>query len=69
ERRGLNKHPNGLLRKDGLPKPMDLNQVDQAFVAAAASKKNHIQRKSLNYRTPLEVFLSYINERQLSSLI
>ncbi|WP_339099578.1 integrase [Enterococcus sp. DIV0840] len=67
--RGLNEHSNGLLRKDGLPKTMDFNQVDQAFVAAVASKRNHIPRKSLNYRTPLEVFLSYINERQLSSLI
>jgi IS30 family transposase len=67
--RGLNEHSNGLLRKDGLPKTMDFNQVDQAFVSVVASKRNHIPRKSLNYRTPLEVFLSYINEKQLSSLI
>ncbi|EUJ35197.1 integrase catalytic subunit [Brochothrix campestris FSL F6-1037] len=32
-------------------------------------KRNHIPRKSLNYRTPLEVFLSDVNEEQLSSLI
>lgn len=66
---GLNEHSNGLLRKNGLPKTMDFNQVDQAFVAAVASKRNHIPRKSLNYQTPLEVFLSYVNEKQLSSLI
>lgn len=67
--RGLNEHSNGLLRKDGLPNTMDFNQVDQKFVAAVASKRNHIPRKSLNYRTSLEVFLSYISEEQLSNLI
>lgn len=67
--RGLNEHSNGLLHKDGLPKTMDFNQVDQAFVSAVASKRNHIPRQSLNYRTPIEVFLSYINEKQLSNLI
>nr|MBO0435455.1 IS30 family transposase [Enterococcus sp. DIV0849a] len=66
---GIKEQSKGVRRKDGLPKTMDFNQVDQAFVAAVASKRNHIPRKSLNYRTPLEVFLSYINERQLSSLI
>lgn len=66
--RGLNEHSNGLLRKDGLPKEMDFNQVDQAFVSAVADKRNQIPRKSLNYQTPLEVFLSYMNESHLSSL-
>ena len=59
--RALNEHSNGLLRKDGLPKNMDFNQVDQAFISSVASKRNHIPRKSLNYQTPLEVFLSYVN--------
>ena len=67
--RGLNENSNGLLRKDGLPKEMDFNQVNQSFVSAVASKRNHIPRKSLNYQTPLEVFLSYVNEEQLSRLI
>lgn len=67
--RGLNEHSNGLLRKDGLPKTMDFNQVDQAFISAVASKRNHIPRKSLKYQTPLEVFLSYVNDNHLSSLI
>uniref|UniRef100_UPI00359FB670 transposase n=1 Tax=Jeotgalibaca porci TaxID=1868793 RepID=UPI00359FB670 len=64
--RGLNEHSNGLLRKDGLPKKMDFNQ---GFISSVASKRNHIPRKSLNYQTPLEVFLSYVNEEQLSRLI
>ena len=67
--RGLNEHSNVLLRKDGLPKTIDFNRVDQVLVSAVASKRNHIPRKSLNYQTPLEVFSSYINEKQLPSLI
>ncbi|BAM48448.1 hypothetical protein AXY_23160 [Amphibacillus xylanus NBRC 15112] len=35
---------------------------------SAADKRNQIPRKSLNYRTPLEVFMSYIDESHLSSL-
>lgn len=66
--RGLNEHSNGLLRKDGLPKQMDFNQIDQVFVSSVASKRNHIPRKSLNYQTPLEVFLSNMGDGQLSSL-
>lgn len=66
--RGLNEHSNGLLRKDGLPKQMNFNQIDQAFVSSVASRRNHIPRKSLNYRTPLEIFLSYMDDGQLSSL-
>lgn len=65
----LNEHSHGLLRRDGLPKEMDFNQVKQFFVSSVASKRNKIPRKSLQYQTPLEVFLSYINERELSNLI
>lgn len=67
--RGLNKHSNGLLRKDDLPKEMDFNQVNQDCISSVASKRNHIPRKSLNYQKPLEVFLSCVNEEQLSRLI
>src|SRR5690625_4166341 len=66
--RGLNEHSNGLLRKDGLPKHMDFNTVDQRMVASVASKRNHIPRKSLNYQTPLEVLMSYMDVGRLSSL-
>ncbi|MCD5085864.1 hypothetical protein IV399_12275, partial [Enterococcus faecium] len=41
-------------------KEMDFNQVNQGFISSVASKRNHIPRKSLNYQTPLEVFLSYV---------
>ena len=62
-------HSNGLLHKDGLPKTMNFNQVNQAFVSTITSKRNHIPRKSLNDRTPLDVFLNYVNEKQMFSLI
>lgn len=29
--RGLNENSNGLLRKDGLPKQMDFNEVDESL--------------------------------------
>ncbi|MBL1227900.1 IS30 family transposase, partial [Enterococcus sp. BWB1-3] len=43
--------------------------VDEAFVQSVASKRNHIPRKSLNYRTPMEVFLSYMDDEMVSRLI
>jgi transposase, IS30 family len=66
--RALNENSNGLLRKDGLPKEMDFNAVDQNFISTVADKRNNIPRKSLNYRTPLEAFLSHLNGVDLSSL-
>ncbi|HEA4114581.1 TPA: IS30 family transposase, partial [Enterococcus faecium] len=53
----------------GLPKTMDFRDTDETFIQSVASKRNHIPRKSLNYRTPLEVFLSCIDKDILSSLI
>lgn len=67
--RALNEHSNGLLRKDGLPKEMDFNQVNQSFVSEVASIRNHIPKKSLNYHTPLEIFLRHIDGEELSNLI
>ena len=58
--RGLNEHSNGLLRKNGLTKQVDFNQIDQGFVSSVASRRNHIPRKALNYQTPSEAFLSYM---------
>ena len=39
------------------------------FIQSVASKRNNIPRKSLDYRTPLEVFLSYVSIDDLSNLI
>ena len=59
--RGLNEHSNGLLRKGGLPKQMDFNEVDQQFISSVAIRRNKIPRKSLNYKTPLEAFLENVS--------
>ncbi len=61
--RGLNEHSNGLLRRKSLPKETDFSQLSQQVLSEAANKRNEIPRKSLNYRTPWQVFL------ELSSLI
>lgn len=59
--RGLNENSNGLLRRDGLTKGMDFNTVSQSFIETIASKRNNIPRKSLNFQTPLEVFMKHID--------
>ena len=62
--RGLNEHSNGLLRQDGLPKKMDFNEFYVALIHSVDSRRNNIPRKSLNYKTLLEVvFLSYVDKR------
>lgn len=48
---------------------MDFNQVVQYFILKVTDKRNNIPRKSLNCQTTLEVFLSYMSEDVLSSLI
>ena len=65
--RGLNENNNGLLRRDGLRKSLDFRSLPDELVQAIASRRNHIPRKSLNYRTPLEVFMSHITDTQLIS--
>lgn len=67
--RPLNENSNGILRRNGLPKSMDFRKVDQVFLSCVSQHRNHIPRKSLNYKTPIEVFLSYVHEEFYSSLI
>ncbi len=61
----LNEHSNGLLRRHGLPKQTDFNEISQEVLSAIADKRNNIPRKSLNYQTPLQVFLSYVKVSNL----
>lgn len=53
--RGLNENHNGLLRQY-FPKHQPLDQVTQDDVNKALAGLNHRPRKSLNYKTPWEVF-------------
>ena len=63
--RGLNEHSNGLLRRNGLPKQMDFTNTSQNYLSAIADKRNRIPRKSLNYQSPYQVFLSYLKNLDL----
>ncbi|HFM7323704.1 TPA: IS30-like element IS6770 family transposase, partial [Enterococcus faecium] len=67
--RPLNENSNGILRRNGLPKSIDFREVNQTFISSVSNQRNHIPRKSLNYRTPIEIFLSYVQEAFYSSLI
>jgi IS30 family transposase len=53
--RGLNENHNGLLRQY-FPKQSPLDTVSQHELDLAISEMNHRPRKSLNYKTPWEVF-------------
>ena len=64
--RGLNENNNGILRRDGLSKKLDFRDLPDELVTQLMHRRNNIPRKSLNYRTPLEVFLSHVTEEQLS---
>ena len=53
--RGLNEHTNGLVRQY-LPKSTDLSKISDEMVEFIENQLNHRPRKSLQYRTPFEVF-------------
>jgi IS30 family transposase len=53
--RGLNEHTNGLIRQY-LPKTKSFDDVTDDFISEIQDRLNHRPRKSLNFRTPYEVF-------------
>ena len=53
--RGLNENTNGLVRQY-CPKKSDFSPLDQDAMQAIAHRLNHRPRKTLDYRTPFEVF-------------
>ena len=58
---------NGLLRRDGLTKQLDFRNLPDELVIQLMSKRNNLPLKSLGYRTPYEVFMSYVTDEQLFS--
>lgn len=54
--RGLNEHTNGLVRQY-LPKGQELSSIAQQTLDEIADLLNNRPRKSLNFSTPIEVFL------------
>jgi IS30 family transposase len=63
--RGLNEHTNGLLRQF-FPKKTDFKRVEPEALEKAVMLINHRPRKSLDYRTPFEVF--YANKSGTDAL-
>ncbi|ENJ8852571.1 IS30 family transposase, partial [Staphylococcus aureus] len=47
----------------------DFNLITDNHIISVVQNINHRPRKSLGYRTPLEVFMSFIEDDKLSSLI
>jgi IS30 family transposase len=66
--RGLNENCNGLLRHDGLSKKLDFRNLPDELVNGITARRNRIPRKSLNYKTPIEVFMAYITDEQINCL-
>jgi IS30 family transposase len=59
--RGLNEHTNGLLRQF-FPKGTNFKIVKPEALQTAVDLINHRPRKSLDYRTPHEVFFADTSE-------
>lgn len=64
--RGLNENNNGILRRDGLSKRLDFRHLPNELITQLMHRRNNIPRKSLNYRTPLEVFMKHVTDEQLA---
>jgi IS30 family transposase len=63
--RGLNENTNGLLRQY-LPKGVDLSVYSQAQLDEIALSLNTRPRKSLGFRTPLEVYTELLHNMELA---
>lgn len=66
--RGLNENTNGILRRNGLPKHMDFSRLPLEYIPKIIYERNSIPRKSLGYRTPLEVFQEELKKNGLRCL-
>lgn len=63
--RGLNEHTNGLIRQY-IPKKSEFENISKEEIVTIANKLNHRPRKSLNYKTPFEVFMKEFSKRMAS---
>lgn len=62
DQRGLNENNNGLLQRDGLSKRKYFFNLPDELITQLMHRQNSIPRKSLDYRTPLEVLVSYVTD-------
>ena len=54
--RGLNEHTNGLIRQY-IPKKSEFENISKEEIVTIQNRLNHRPRKSLNFKTPFEVFM------------
>ncbi len=60
--RGLNEHTNGLIRQY-IPKKSNFENISKEEIVTISNRLNHRPRKSLNYKTPYEVFMSEFSRK------
>jgi len=63
--RELNEHTNGLIRQY-LPKQSEFLNVSKDEILMIQNRLNHRPRKSLNYKTPFEVFTKEFSQKLAS---
>ena len=60
--RGLNEHTNGLIRQY-IPKKSEFENISKEEIVTIQNRLNHRPRKSLNYKTPFEVFMTAFSKK------
>ncbi|EFW37703.1 hypothetical protein HMPREF9554_01806 [Treponema phagedenis F0421] len=45
---------------NGLQKKSDFNIIEESEIISVANYRNNIPRKSLGYKTPIEVFMDFV---------
>jgi transposase, IS30 family len=60
--RGLNEHTNGLIRQY-IPKKSEFGNISKEEIISIQNQLNHRPRKSLNYKTPFEVFMTEFSKK------
>ena len=60
--RGLNEHTNGLIRQY-IPKKSEFGNISKEEIVTIQNRLNHRPRKSLNYKTPFEVFMTAFTKK------
>ena len=66
--KGTNENTNGLIRQY-FPKLTDLRTFSEETIFTVAQKLNNRPRKSLGYKTPLQVFINHLSKNKSVALV